>query len=130
METIIKAFLITAFAGLILALAVIPPRFVVVNSAGYFNPFKKRVFDFKVVKEGALYYIYFTGDNWLSQVRYTRFSMSTIKVNGEDVVTCTTSGFFTEAGAHREALQFDNIRSVLKDLDRIENKVIQLNSKK
>jgi len=122
METLIKAFLITAFAGLIIGVAVIPPRFVVVNSAGYFNPFKKRVFDFKIVKEGALYYIYFTGDNWLSQVRYTRFSIS--------AKGCSTSGFISETGARREALQFDNIRSVLKDLDRIENRVIQLNSKK
>jgi len=127
METIIKAFLITAFAGLILALAVIPPRFVVVNSAGYFNPFKKRVFDFKVVKEGRLYYLYFTGDNWLSQVRYTRLGIFSVNDN---VVSYNTSGFITEAGAQREALQFDNIMSVLKDLSRIENKVIQLNSKK
>jgi len=127
METIIKAFLITAFVGLIIGVAVIPPRFVVVNKAGYFNPFKKRVFAFKVVKEGRLYYLYFTGDNWLSQVRYTRLGIFSVNDN---VVSYNTSGFITEAGAHREALQFDNIRSVLKDLNRIENKVIQLNSKK
>jgi len=114
------------FVFLIIALAVIPPRHVVINSSGYFNPFKKRVFTYRVVKEGALYYIYFTGDNWKSQVRYTRFTVGSIN---NDVVSYATSGFITEAGAQREAGQFDNLTSVLKDLGRIENMIIKLNNR-
>jgi len=126
MQTLLKITVLLLFIALILALALIPPRHVVINSAGYFNPFKKRVFTYKVVKEGALYYIYFTGDNWKSQVRYTRLGSYTLLGSPEKY---STSGFITEAGAQREAGQFDNITSVLKDLERIENMIIKLNNK-